>query len=344
MDIIRVGVIGCGYIGKDHIRRINTVVPGATVTAVYDIVDDNGREMADKWNADFLDSGEDVAASDNVDAVLIASSDPTHEQYALAAIKNGKYVLCEKPLAPDPDGCRRIMEEEMSGGKRLLQVGFMRRYDAGYLALKECIRSGKFGSPILVHCAHRNPRLFAGYTSSMLITNCAVHEIDTMRWLLEENYAACRVAVPRKTSQSPAELLDPQMLYLETDSGRLIDVEVFNNCQYGYDIRCEIVCEEGLLSLPVPSSIGMVSSGRRSTIVPQEWTARFVQAYDDEFNRWIECMRRGNTTGPTAWDGYQTAVAAAALLESQKTGNRVLIPKEETPEFYHNDRKGYEHA
>ena len=92
-----------------------------------------------------------------MDAVLIATWGAAHEEQVVAAIGAGKPVFCEKPLAPTSDACLRIMEAEMAACRRLVQVGFMRRYDAGYLAMKAALDEGGIGAPLLMHCAHRNP-------------------------------------------------------------------------------------------------------------------------------------------------------------------------------------------
>ncbi|MCC8167285.1 MAG: Gfo/Idh/MocA family oxidoreductase [Planctomycetes bacterium] len=334
MESMRIGVIGCGAIGRDHIRRINRVVKGATVTAVADIAADSGRQVAREWGAEFFADGRDLVSSPNVDAVLVASLDPTHETYVLAAIAAGKHVLCEKPLAPDADGCRRIVEAEIAGGRHLVQVGFMRRYDAGYRALRDMIRSDRYGSPLMVHCAHRNAILVDGYTTPMLITNCAVHEIDVLRWLLGEEYTGCRVALPRKTRHTPSSLHDPQIIFLYTDSGIHSDIEVFINCRYGYDIRCEVVCEEASLSLPTPTAVSLLHDGTRSLAVSDDWKERFIHAYDTEIGEWLDAVRRDVVEGPTSWDGYQTALTAAACTKARESGEWVAIPREARPEFY----------
>ena len=106
--------------------------------------------------AEIFATGEELIASDGVDAVLVTSWGATHEAYVLAAIAAGKPCFCEKPLATTAEGARRIVDAEVAHGKRLVQVGFMRRYDAGYRMLKQVVDSD-IGPPLMVHAAHRNP-------------------------------------------------------------------------------------------------------------------------------------------------------------------------------------------
>ncbi len=188
-----------------------------------------------------------LIADPEVDAVIVASFDPTHEEFVLACIAAGKRVLCEKPLATTAEACLHVVEAEVAAGRRLVTVGFMRRRDPLYEELRACL--GAIGAPLLVHCAHRNAQAPAAFTSEMLITSSCVHEIDITRWLLGEEIVAATVRAPRSSRQAPTGLLDPQLILLETASGVLIDVEVFVNARYGYDVRCEVVGEQGTLRL-----------------------------------------------------------------------------------------------
>src|SRR3954466_2637720 len=150
--VIRIGVIGTGMIGQDHIRRINEVLSGCVVAAVTDVDPAKAREVADaRPGVTVRATGEEVVADPDVDAVVVTSWGPTHEQYVLASIAAGKPVFCEKPLATTQEACLRILEAEMAHGRRLVQVGFMRRYDAAYRALKEVVASGAIGARLIMH-------------------------------------------------------------------------------------------------------------------------------------------------------------------------------------------------
>jgi myo-inositol 2-dehydrogenase / D-chiro-inositol 1-dehydrogenase len=330
-----VGVIGTGMIGADHIRRLSGALTGAVVVAVADIDADRAqRQAAMAPGARVCGSGEELIGSDDVDAVLVASPGPTHEGYVLASVAAGKPVFCEKPLATTRAACERILAAEMSGGRRLVQVGFMRRYDAAYRALKSVIDEGKIGAPTLIHAAHRNPTVTDDYTTDMAIIETAVHDIDVTRWLLGEEIVATRVLTPRRNSHAACHLSDPIVLLLETESGVLADIEVSNNVSYGYDIRGEVVGETGTAELGDTSPIVIRVDGQWRGQVPADWRERFSDAYDLELSDWIGSVATGAATGPSAWDGYAVSAVSDAAVAAASSGERITVSVPEQPAFY----------
>ena len=332
--MLNVGVIGTGMIGQDHIRRMTQVLSGVKVVAVTDVNPALAAEVGARVGAAVLASGEDVIADPAVDAVVVCSWGPSHGQYVLASIAAGKPVFCEKPLATTQQDGLRIVEAEAAHGSRLVQVGFMRRYDAAYRALKAVADAGDIGTPLMMHCAHRNPIVPDDYSSQSAIVDTAVHEIDMVRWMFGQEIAATRVLIPRK-SRNGGDLQDPLLLLLETADGVLVDVEISVNIRYGYDIRGEIVGENGTAALREQSPISVRREGRLTTPVPADWRERFILAYDTEFQEWIDSIADGGRpVGPSAWDGYAAAVVCDAGIEALHSGGRVEVSLAEQPPLY----------
>jgi len=332
-----IGVIGTGAIGRDHARRITHALSGGRVVAVTDVNPTSATDTIAALGLDAraLPTGEELIAAPEVDAVVVTSWGPTHEAFVLAALAAGKPVFCEKPLATTAEGARNIVEAETALGRRLVQVGFMRRYDAGYRALKAAVDGGAIGTPLVVHCAHRNPAAPGFFTTEMMINDTFIHEIDVLRWLLADDYATAQVAFPRRSSLAPAELADPQIVLMETVRGVRIDAEIFVNCQYGYDIQCEIVGETGTARLPEPPAVTLRTNATLSTAILTDWKDRFIESYDVELQDWIAAAEGGGASGPSAWDGYAAAIAADACLAAQKAhGTIVPIAMPERPMLY----------
>jgi myo-inositol 2-dehydrogenase / D-chiro-inositol 1-dehydrogenase len=333
---VRVGVIGVGMIGQDHIRRITQVLTGGSVVAVNDVDAERAGQAAAGLPGTITvhETAQDLIAAGDVDAVLIASWGAAHEEQVLAAIAAGKPVFCEKPLAPSSAACLRIMDAEMAAGRRLVQVGFMRRYDAGYQAMKAALDDGRLGPPLLMHCAHRNPSVPPYFTTDMIISDSAVHEMDIVRWLFDEEITAAAVLSPRRSRQAPDGVQDPLILLLELASGALVDDELFVNARYGYDVRGEIVCETGTVALADTSEVTVRTENRHGGRVPVDWRDRFIRAYDSELQDWLNAVAAGTSTGPSVWDGYAAAAVTDAALEALRTGQRTAVAMAERPEFY----------
>jgi myo-inositol 2-dehydrogenase/D-chiro-inositol 1-dehydrogenase len=333
---LRIGVIGTGAIGRDHTRRINNVLGGATIVALSDVNKASAEAVKKDIapNATIYETGEALIAASDVDAVLVTSWGATHEQYVLAAIAAGKPCFCEKPLATTADGAKRIVDAEVKHGKRLVQVGFMRRYDSGYVALKQAVDS-KIGAPIIVHAAHRNPTVPEQYITPMAIHDTLIHEIDVFRWLLDDDYVSARVLFPRSAARSHARLKDPQIVILETAKGTIINVEIFVNCHYGYDIQCEVVGEDGIAKLPEPLAIQMRLGAKLQNDILTDWKDRFIASYDVELQDFINAATNGTASGPTSWDGYVAAITSDACVDAQeKDGQAVAINLPTRPALY----------
>jgi myo-inositol 2-dehydrogenase/D-chiro-inositol 1-dehydrogenase len=331
---LRIGVVGTGMMGRFHVERLATSVRDAQVVAVSDVFVEGAKQVAEQVGARAYSDGHELIGDDQVEAVLIASPGPTHEEFTLACLAADKPVLCEKPLAPTIDACLRVLEAEAAKPRRLVQVGFMRRYDDGFRALKAAVEEGRVGRPLLLHCRHRNADVPPGFTTDMMITDSVVHDIDVTRWLLGQEVVATTVFKARPSSLAPEGLQDPQMVLLETSEGVLVDVESFVTCQYGYDIRYELVGESGTVALGEQPGVRVRADGGYHGPIPADFRERFAGAYQSELQEWVSGVLDGQVVGPSAWDGYATQAVAEAGVESQTKGGRVPVELAERPALY----------
>ncbi len=256
MENLNIALIGCGMIGREHIERIQNRIRNAKVVAVCDVFEEGakkGAEIAGAGTKVYTDFNEAINDPD-VNAVVVTTPGQFHKGPVLAAIKAGKPVFSEKPLANTAADGKEIVEAEMAGGKHLVQVGFMRRYDRGYRQVKELIDSGKFGAPMVIKCTHRADGVADDYTTAMAVTDTAIHEIDVLPWLVNDEWDEVQCIMPKTNSKVKNALKDPQIMIMKTKGGIINMLEVNVNCGFGYDINCEVVCENGVVNLPCPSS------------------------------------------------------------------------------------------
>ena len=310
---VGVGVIGTGVMGSEHARLLSRETSVAYLAGVFDA--DAARAQAAAAGATVFADARSLIASDRVAAVIIASPDVTHAELTLACLEAGKPVLCEKPLASTATEALRVIQAEVALKRRLIQVGYMRRFDPGYQEMKRIKDEGGVGTTVLLHNVHRNvsaPEWFAG---PMAVTNSFVHEIDVSRWLTGSEMVSAHVA------SGPGG--EPLMITMRTDRDEIVSTEVNINAAYGYHVHAELVGRQGTVAL-APSSLTMRNKdGIGGVPYPDNWIPRFADAYRRQLTDWIGAVTTGTPVGASAWDGYiASSIAeqiAAALTNSGET-------------------------
>ena len=220
---VGVGVIGTGVMGSEHARLLSRETSVARLAGVFDA--DAARAQAAAAGATVFPDPKSLIKSDRVGAVIIASPDMTHAELTLACLEAGKPVLCEKPLASSAAEALRVVQAEVALKRRLIQVGYMRRFDPGYREMKRIKDEGGMGTTVLLHNVHRNVRAPEWFTGPMAVTNSFVHEIDVSRWLTGSEMVSAHVAI------GPGG--DPLMITMRTDRDEIVSTEVYVNAAYG---------------------------------------------------------------------------------------------------------------
>lgn len=331
---IRVALIGTGIMGMDHARLFAEDLRDVELHTICDVMIDRAKQVADQFGAKaVLTDPEKAATSPDVDAVVIASPDQYHAPLTKAAIQAGKFVLCEKPLSPSSTECLEVMDIEQKIGKRLSQIGFMRRFDPSYAEMKSLLLQGKIGQVAMFHNYHRNVSVPSNdFTPEMSISNSAPHEYDIARFMLDEEIIAVSVFQPKTTKP-----VKPVFMVLESESGVLINIEINNVAAYGYDVRAELVGEKGSLFLQPTNVLTEVHTDlSASKAYSADWRSRFAEAYRLQNKAWINSILT-DTPSPiasSAWDGYCAARVAETGVTALKSGSRQVIELIEKPELY----------
>lgn len=333
---VRIGLIGAGGMGRAHLARIHDDLSGGEIVAVADINLDAATSAAEPYGAKAYATSDELINDPDVDAVLIATFGKVHAPDVIKVIEAGKYVLCEKPLATTAEDCIAIMEAEQKAGKKLVTVGFMRRFDAAYNEMKKVFESGEHGQALMVHNRHRNPSVPENYTSRMAIDDTAIHEFDTMRWLLGEEIVKVRVDRPKSTTHRFDHLIDPIVVVAYTESGVRIDDEVNVNLQWAYSIECELVLETAAVRLGDQEKIHIRDSHGNRNAMCQSHIDRFQTTFNREVQEWINAVAEDRHTGSTSWDGYAATCVVDAAVKSHEDGGSPLVDVEliAKPDFY----------
>lgn len=332
---IAIGVIGTGGMGGMHAENLHTRVTNARLAAVSDVDAERAGMIAEQYgSAAVFTDGAELIRDQSVEAVVIASPDPTHAPLVLECLKADKPVLCEKPLADSAEAALEVVEAEAKLGRKLVQVGFMRRYDPQHVAVKEAVESGAVGAPVVFKGWHRNPDLDPGIDSEWVVINATIHDIDSARWFVEEEIEEVYVRGMNTAPKLGEDVWDVQLIQFSTTGGRMGSIETNVVAGYGYEVGVEVVGESGVVRSAPPSGAVVRRDYAASQRIEDGWLDRFHTAYAIEVQSWVASLQSGGPTGPDAWDGYASLVVADACIASLRSGSPQKVARLELPALY----------
>lgn len=336
MADLAVGVIGTGGMGARHAHNLHLHVAGARVVGVYDLDQARaGRVAEEVGGARVFGDPLQLIQDASVDAVVIASPDPTHAEFVHACLRSRKPALCEKPLAATLEDAQAIVEAEQATGRRLISVGFMRRFDPQHVAVKQAVAAGQIGRPILFKGLHRNPMTLPNITGPIVITNSASHDLDAARWLLGQEITEVHVRGVRTHDSFSADTRDMLLFSMSLTGDCLATIETSVAVEYGYEVQAEIVGERGSAITATPADALVRANQAQATSVCQSHLDRFQPAFVPEMIDWARAIRAGRLfAGASAWDGYMANLAADACIRSLQSGAPVRVPTPERPALY----------
>ena len=331
---VNVGIIGLGIMGADHANIIQSKVSNAKVTSIYDKNINQAQRIIETLdNPEIHNSGLELINSNKVDAVMVVSPDDSHVEFVLESIKLNKPVLCEKPLSHSVKECNDVIEAEQKIGKRLVQVGFMRRFCPTYQEMKKNYNNLDVGKALLLHCVHRMVSAPSYFESVMSIRSALVHEFDIIRWLLETEIV--EIQIIKSSIRKDLDLVDPIMAIIKCANGAIVDVEVNANAKYGYDVRAELVCEKGTILMSPSRKNELLINNEHSFSYGKDWRPRFADAYRNQNQAWINSILNNTTSeGSSAWDGMISSFIADKGVQAFEEEKTVTIPVKEKPNFY----------
>lgn len=321
--MLNVGVIGLGRLGKKHALTIGGAVANARLTAVCDPVASLMDDVRGQFpGAKAFKSPQEMINSSDVDAVVIASATNTHTELLREVIAAGKPVFCEKPLSLDVSEAKeicRLTEERNS----FVQIGFMRRFDNGYAKARQAVENGEIGDVISIHCISRDPGappVEFVKTSGGLFFDLAVHDIDLIRWFLDDPVKTVRASAAclKYTELAEAGDVDHGNIHFTTRKGLQADAEASRNAEYGYDVRTEIIGTRGAVFVGNNScmNVSFMTKGKASVQTVPGFLERFEQAYETELGVFVNDVLKGKKPSVTAYDGMMAVLLAGEAKRS----------------------------
>jgi myo-inositol 2-dehydrogenase/D-chiro-inositol 1-dehydrogenase/scyllo-inositol 2-dehydrogenase (NAD+) len=319
-----------------HARNLRAGIRGARLVAVADVDPACAARAAQELELERVHTDyAEAVADETVDAVCIASPVFTHAQVALAAAKAGKHVFCEKPMALTLDEADSMIEACRQAGVKL-QIGFMRRFDAGFREAKRLIDEGEIGDVILVRSVGRGPGLPGEWylsfeRSNGLLAEVNSHDFDTVRWLgrgeLSRVYAEAGAFARPDLSEKHPGFFDSAVVNIRLENGVMGVIEGTCPDNYGYDARAEILGTRGVLfvgQIEEGSAAVCRKDGCTRPVIPS-WQRRFRQAYVDEMTHFVECIVSGAEPVVTGLDGRKALEGVLAANRSLAEGVPVTL-------------------
>ena len=323
----RVAVIGVGVMGQIHVENVRRI-SGVELVAVCDADTDKARSLADGLGIRSVADPLELIGQWDLDGVVVASSDDSHPDLVLACIAAGLPVLCEKPLALTLAEAQGVMTAETAHGRRLVQLGFMREFDPAHVAVRDVLRTGSIGRPVLFRGTHVNMDTAPfRMTGEEAIVKSMVHDIHSARFLTGREFVDVHArSIPAEDNPAYTRYVVVSAT-LDDGSIALLDTNMESN--YGYAVNVEVVGTHGSVCTPQPMSAHValrgVEGGTLSSGIATHWRERFADAYRIEAEAWVASLLAGEVTGPSCADGYSAQLIADACCQSLRTGSAVRV-------------------
>lgn len=327
---VNFAVLGAGRIGQVHARAIASV-PGAQLVAIAEPFESAAEAACKAFGVD-IRTIDECAASDDIDAVVICTPTDTHADLIEKFVRAGKKVFCEKPVDLDVSRVKEALAvvEQENG---TLMVGFQRRFDPDFMALKAAIDAGHIGEVEMITLTSRDPGPPPyGYIKSSggIFKDMTIHDFDVARWLLGEEVTTVQASATVLTDPEIGKLgdFDSVNVILTTASGKQCTITNTRRATYGYDQRIEVHGSKGSVAAENHRESNIEIANEQGYLRPpllNFFMTRYVSAYANEIAAFVDAVATGSTPPTTGNDGLKALELAAAALESATTGKAVTL-------------------
>lgn len=332
--MITVGIIGAGRIGRVHTRSICNFVKNARIKTIADpFMNEETAAWANGMGVEnTVRDYHEILNDPEIQAVLICSSTNTHSPISLEAIAKGKHVFCEKPIDHELDRIREVIEA-LKGSNIKYQVGFNRRFDHNFAALKQAVLDGKVGEPHIIKVTSRDPEPpsaeYAAVSGGMFL-DMTIHDFDMVRFLAgcdaEEVYVEAAVLVDPAIGE--AGDVDTAVITLKMENGAIAVIDNSRKAVYGYDQRAEVFGSKGMAATGNDTASAAVISNENGVTGEKPlhfFLERYMAAYAKEIKCFIDAIEKDTDTPLEVMDGLKPVLMGLAAKKSYEEHRPVKI-------------------
>ena len=332
--MISLGIIGAGRIGKVHAQSIMNHIASARLKTVADpfMNEETEASLRALGVSDCTKDYKKILNDPEIDAVLICSSTNTHADISLEAIAAGKHVFCEKPVSQDIAKIRQVMEK-LKGTKLKYQVGFNRRFDHNFEAVRAAVAQGDVGDVHIVRITSRDPAPpppeYAAVSGGMFL-DMTIHDFDMVRYLtasdVVEVFANGAVLVDPLIGK--AGDIDTAVISLKMANGALAVIDNSRKAAYGYDQRAEVFGSKGQASVSNDTNSSLILSSETGIHAEKPlyfFLERYMASFTKEVRMFVQAIEQDSAVPVDINDGLQPVLIAAAALRSLKEHRPVLL-------------------
>ncbi len=332
--MVTVGIIGAGRIGRVHAESILNHVKSATIKTIADpFLTTDAESWARAMGIPIVTKDyKEILEDSEVDAVLICSSTDTHSRISIEAIEAGKHVFCEKPIDHDVEKIKAVIKA-LEGKNIKYQVGFNRRFDHNFCALKAAVEAGKVGEPHIIKITSRDPQPpSAEYVASSggMFLDMSIHDFDMVRFLagceVEEVYAQANVLIDSQIGE--AGDVDTAVIILKLESGAIGVIDNSRQAVYGYDQRAEVFGSKGMVMNANDSQSNAIIATEDGVTGEKPlffFLERYMDAYAREITAFVEAIVNDKEVPVGVKDGLEPVLIGLAVKKSVEEHRPVKI-------------------
>ncbi|MBQ4425476.1 MAG: inositol 2-dehydrogenase [Lachnospiraceae bacterium] len=334
--MINVGIIGAGRIGQVHMKSIMTGVPDAKVLAVADpyMKPEVAAWLENVGVETITKDYREILTDPRIDAVLICASTDQHAPLSIEAIQAGKHVFCEKPVDHSLERIEEVKAALLASPKKIkYQVGFNRRFDHNYRAMRKAVEDGKIGVPEFIRISSRDPEppspAYVAVSGGIFL-DMMIHDLDMLRYLSGSEVTELTAYGANLVDPAIGEAgdVDTVVISAKLDNGALAAIDGCRKAVYGYDQRGEVFGSKGCIMSSNDAANNTVLSTADGILSEKPlwfFLERYMGAYQAEIRSFIDCIVNDTEPEVGIEDGLISVKLAIACKKSMDENRPVKL-------------------